>query len=83
MKPIRKTTEFLYDEHGNEKAVLLDIRAYRKLLAQAEMQSDLAEYHRAKAETKADIESGNTVTIQELMAKLQARKANVQKRKKK
>jgi hypothetical protein len=69
MKPIRNTTEFLYDENGNEKAVVLDIRTYRNLLREAEMQSDLAEYHRAKAENQADIDAGNTITIQEYMEK--------------
>jgi hypothetical protein len=73
VKTIKRKAEFLYDENGNEKAVLLDINVYRLLLEKAEMldtemQEDIEDYHRGKAASKADIDSGNTIRVDDYIA---------------
>lgn len=70
MKP-----QFLYDEKGKEKYVLLDVKSFRKMQAELE-DLKLAElYRREKPLIDEEIRQGKFVTIDEFKARREAKKS--------
>ncbi|MBC8042996.1 MAG: hypothetical protein IAF08_06080 [Rhizobacter sp.] len=74
MKALRRNERFITDAKGNLAAVILDIRTYHKLLDELEMREDVEDYRKAKAETQADFDSGNTVSVETYFEKRFGRK---------
>jgi hypothetical protein len=58
---------FLTDEHGNRIAVVLDIAVYEKLLEDLDEFYCQKAYEQAVKETDPEIETGNYLTLEELI----------------
>ncbi len=64
-----KDKQFVVDSKGNRIAVLLDIRAYEKLIEALEELEDIRAYDKTKHRVESEIRDGNYITLEEYKAK--------------
>ena len=60
--------QYLTDTEGNKIAVVIEIETYQKLMEELDELYCLKGYEQAVAETEAEIEAGDYITLEEYLA---------------